>query len=127
MGEKIAAVYDEMHLMTRSPATLIRVFALSCLIQLTRIGVHFLCGRAVGIPLGFAYFALFVPVIEIVASLPVSFGGVGVREMVGAGLFSALGIPREMVFSYLFLAYAAGFTGSLPGAAAFMFRIGENR
>ncbi|MHB9030964.1 MAG: lysylphosphatidylglycerol synthase domain-containing protein, partial [Candidatus Latescibacterota bacterium] len=124
-GEKIAAVYEEMHLLTRSPATLIRVLALSCLIQFTRVGVHFLCGKAVGMPLGFAYFALFVPVMEIVASLPFSFGGVGVREMVGVGLFSAIGVPQEMVISYTLLAYAAGFTGSLPGAAAFMFRIGE--
>jgi hypothetical protein len=30
-----------------------------------------------------------------------------------------------MVISYLLLAYAAGFTGALPGAAAFMFRLGD--
>lgn len=118
---KIAAVYDEMHLMTRSPGTLARVMVLSCGIQLTRIGVHYLCGNAVGIHLGFAYFALFVPVMEIAASMPVSFGGVGVREMVGIGLFSAVGVPQEMVVSYTFLATASGFTGSLPGAAAFLF------
>lgn len=127
IGGKIASVYDEMHILTRSPGTLGRVFALSCLIQLTRIGVHFLCARAVGMELGFLYFALFVPVMEIVASLPFSFGGVGVREMMGVGLFSLMGVPRETVVSYTLLAYTTGFTGSLPGAAAFVLSIGKKR
>jgi glycosyltransferase 2 family protein len=124
-GEKISAVYLEMHVLTRSPVTLIRILFLSCLIQVTRIWVHFLCARAVGIELSFAYFALFVPVMEVVASLPVSFGGVGVREMMGVTLFATMGVPHETVLSYTLLAYTAGFTGSLPGAAAFMFRIGD--
>jgi glycosyltransferase 2 family protein len=125
MGEKIAAVYGEMHLLTRSPSTLAKVFALSFLIQVTRITVHYLCARAVGMDLSFTYFALFVPVMEIVASLPFSFGGVGVREMMGVGLFSLVGVPRETVVSYTLLAYATGFTGSLPGAAAFAMSVGK--
>ena len=119
LGGKISEVYDELHLLTRSPKTLAKVFVLSCMIQLTRIGVHYLCARAVGMDVGFAYFALFVPVMEIAASLPVSFGGVGVRDMMGVTLFSLVGMGRETVISYTFLAYAAGFAGSLPGAAAF--------
>ncbi len=127
IAEKIAAVYEEMHLLTRSPATLARTLALSFLIQFTRIGVHYLCARAVGIPLGFAYFALFVPVMEILASLPFSFGGVGVREMAGVGLFSSLGVSQESILSYTLLAYTVGFTGSLPGAFAFAFSVGSRR
>jgi len=127
LRDKTAAVYDEMHLLTRSPSTLLAVFGLSCLIQLTRIGVHFICGRAVGIELGFAWFALFVPVIEIVASLPISFGGVGVRETIAVLLFSAAGIGEATVVSYTLLATAAGFTGALPGGAAFALSIGQRK
>ncbi|MCE5249017.1 flippase-like domain-containing protein [bacterium] len=126
-GEKLSAVYGEMHLLTRSPRTLIEVFGLSCLIQITRIGVHFLCGRAVGIELGFSYFALFVPVIEIVASLPFSFGGVGVRETVAFILFSTVGVEQATVVSYTLLATASGFTGALPGGAAFALSVGERK
>ena len=128
VGKKITAVYIEMHRLTRSPSTLVRVFIFSCMIQVTRIGVHFLCGRAVGIELGFAYFALFVPLIEIVvASLPISFGGVGVRETMAFVLFSTAGINEATVISYTLLATAAGFTGSLPGFLAFLLDIRERR
>jgi len=116
---KLAAVYREMHELTRAPATLAAVFGTSVCIQLTRIGVHYLCGRAVGIEAGFVYFALFVPVMEIVASLPVSVGGVGVRETMGVTLFSTIGILRPDVVAYTLLATLTGFIGSLPGGIVF--------
>ena len=119
LREKLAAVYREMHELTRSPATLAAVFGTSIIIQLTRITVHFLCGKAVGIDAGFIYFALFVPLMEIVASLPVSVGGVGVRETIGVTLFSAVGVGRPDVVAYSLLATLAGFIGSVPGGIAF--------
>jgi len=126
-GEKLTAVYGEMHELTRSPVTLLTVFALSCTIQITRIGVHYLCAQAVGIELSFAYFALFVPVIEIISSLPISLGGVGVRETIAFMLFSAVGVDKSVVVSYTLLATAAGFTGACPGGIAFALSIGERK
>ncbi len=119
ISEKIGAVYREMHELTRSPATLAAVFATSFVIQFTRITVHFLCGKAVGIELGFAYFALFVPLMEIVASLPISVGGVGVRETMGVTLFSTVGVGTSDVVVYSLLATLVGFIGSIPGGIAF--------
>ena len=116
---KIGAVYREMHELTRSPATLAAVLGTSFFIQLTRITVHFLCGKAVGIELGFTYFALFVPLMEIVACLPISVGGVGVRETMGVLLFYTVGVGRPDVVAYTLLATLIGFIGSIPGGIAF--------
>ncbi|MBN1294678.1 MAG: flippase-like domain-containing protein [Candidatus Latescibacteria bacterium] len=124
-SDKLTAVYNEMHELTRSPSTLATVFVLSCCIQISRIGVHYLCGRAVGIDLSFAWFALFVPVIEIVACLPISFGGVGVRETIAFLLFATAGVDKAVVVSYTFLATATGFTGAIPGGIAFAMSVGE--
>ncbi len=117
--EKVAAVYGEMHDLTRSPATLAAVMTTSIMIQLMRIGVHYLAGRAVGIEVGFVYFAMFVPIMEIIASLPISVGGIGVRESVGVTLFATIGVAQPTVVAYSLLATVAGFAGSLPGALAF--------
>ena len=126
-GEKLSAVYGEMHELTRSPLTLLTVLMLSCTIQITRIGVHYLSAQAVGIELSFAWFALFVPVIEIISSLPISLGGVGVRETIAFMLFSAVGVDKSVVVSYTLLATAAGFTGAFPGGIAFALSIGERK
>ncbi|MDP2983511.1 MAG: lysylphosphatidylglycerol synthase transmembrane domain-containing protein [Candidatus Latescibacter sp.] len=120
---KLSAVYHEMHQLTRAPSILLAILGTSIFIQLTRIGVHFLCGRAVGIELGFMYFALFVPLMEITASIPISLGGVGVREMMAVILFSTVGVSQATVVSYTFLAYSSGFIGALPGSVAFMMSI----
>jgi len=120
LGMTVKTIYDELHRLTRAPGVLVRVLALSVAIQFTRIGVHYLCGRAVGIEAGFVYFALFVPLIEIVASMPVSFGGVGVRETIASLLFATAGVDAALVVAYSLSATAAGFTGAIPGAIAFM-------
>lgn len=118
--DMVGAVYNEMHELTRSPSTLGTVFVTSFFIQLARIGVHFLCGKAVGIELGFTYFALFVPLMEIGASgLPISIGGVGVRESIGVALFYTVGVGEPSVVAYSLLATLAGFIGSIPGGIAF--------
>jgi len=118
--EKIAAVYGEMHELTRSPATLAAVIVTSFFIQLTRIMVHFLCGKAVGIELGFFYFAMFVPIIEIVASIPISVGGVGVRETMAISLFHTVGVGSPYVVAYSLLAWITGFIVSIPFGIVFV-------
>jgi glycosyltransferase 2 family protein len=120
---KLRAVFYEIHHLTRAPSILLAILGTSIFIQLTRIGVHFLCARAVGIDLGFMYFALFVPLMEITASIPISLGGVGVREMMAVILFSTVGVSQATIVSYTFLAYSSGFIGALPGSIAFMMSI----
>ena len=117
--EKLRAVYLEMHELTRSPLTLLALFAFSFFIQFTRIAVHYVCGMAVGIEFGFSYYALFVPLMAIMASLPISIGGFGVREAFAVVLFSSVGVENELVLSYSLLASVCSFAGALPGAAAF--------
>jgi len=125
--KKLRAVYMEMHELTRSPATLLTVVILSFFIQFLRIAVHYVCGRAVGIELGFGYFALFVPLMAIMASLPISIGGFGVREAFAVVLFSAVGLDEGIVLSYSLLATFAAFIGSIPGGIAFALSAGETQ
>jgi uncharacterized membrane protein YbhN (UPF0104 family) len=115
----LRSVYLEIHELTRSPSTLVVVITLSTVIQFTRIAVHWACGAAVGIELGFSYYALFVPLMAIMASLPISVGGFGVREAFAVVLFGSVGLGEEMVLSYTFLATFASFLGAIPGGIAF--------
>ena len=125
--KKLSAVYMEMHELTRSPLTLLTIIILSFFIQFLRVAVHYVCGMAVGIELGFGYFALFVPLMAIMASLPISIGGFGVREAFAVVLFRAVGLDEEIILSYSLLATFAAFIGSIPGGVAFALSAGETR
>ncbi len=106
----------------RAYAVLVRVGMLAAAVQLGRVGVYYLVGRGMGLDAGFESFVVFVPLIAIVAAVPVSFGGIGVRENVGALLFGRVGVGPAEALAMMFLGYLAGIAASLLGGGAFILR-----
>lgn len=92
-----------------------------------RIGVHVLVGRALGLDVETAYFFLLVPLLAVVASLPISFNGIGVREGAGILLFGLVGLDRGSAFSLQFTTYLVAFAVSLIGGVVFLVRIPHRR
>jgi len=66
------------------------VFFLSLAIQLARVAVHYFCALSIGFQISFIYFLVFVPLIAMAAVIPISFGGLGVRESTAPFLFSSV-------------------------------------
>ncbi|MBM3281067.1 MAG: hypothetical protein FJY95_23770 [Candidatus Handelsmanbacteria bacterium] len=72
------------------------------------------------VPLG--YYVCFQPIAAIIAALPVSVGGLGVRENVVVKLFGTVGAEANLSFAMSLLGYLAGILASLLGGVAFVFR-----
>jgi len=106
---------------------LLRMVALAVLTQFSRIGVHVLVARALGITVGLQYFLLFVPLLAVIVSLPISFNGLGVREGAGVVLFGLVGVGRASAFSMQFLTYLVAVAVSLLGGLAYLIRIPRRR
>src|SRR5262249_5437601 len=68
------------------------LFVVAALTQVCRIGVHVLVAIALGIHVPLVYFFLFVPLLAVLVSLPISFNGIGVREGAGIVLFGLVGV-----------------------------------
>ena len=66
------------------------VFLLSLVIQLARVAVHYFCALSIGFEISFIYFLVFVPLIAMAAVIPISFGGLGVRESTAPFLFTSM-------------------------------------
>ncbi len=99
------------------------VLVISVAVQLLRVGVHYAAGLCLGNPIpSFRYFLIFIPLIAIAASVPISFGGIGVRENLGIVLFSRLGMGPGAAFSMEFLAYLISVAASSVGGMIFVFR-----
>ena len=79
-------------------------------------------GAAVGLDVGLRYFVGFQPVAAIIAALPISVGGLGVREGVLVELFGGIGVEESLAFATSILGYAAGILASLLGGIAFVVR-----
>jgi hypothetical protein len=104
-----------------------RMISLALVIQLARIGVHVLVARSLGLNVSLTYFFLFVPLLAVIVSLPISLNGIGVREGAGIVLFGLVGVDRAHAFSLQFMTYVVAVAVSLLGAAVFLGRLPRRR
>jgi uncharacterized protein (TIRG00374 family) len=103
------------------------LFAIATSVQLMRIFVHVLVARALGLHVALAYFFLFVPLLAVIVSLPISLNGIGVREGAGILLFGLVGLDRGHAFSLQFTTYLVALAVSLLGGVVFLVRIPHRR
>ena len=121
-GEVLSRIRESLLLYRSEKALLARVLGLSAGIQVLRVAVHYTVGHALGAGIAFPYFLVFVPLAGVVASLPISFGGLGVQEGLVVVLFRAIGVPGATAFSIQFLARVVCLVGSAPGGILFALR-----
>ena len=74
---------------------LVRVFIYSLLLQFSVILFYFFAARAFGIQLDLAAFFFIVPMITIIAMVPISIGGIGLRENSLVFIMLSLGVINE--------------------------------
>ena len=106
---------------------LIELLCVAIVTQVMRIGVHILFARALGLRVDAAYFFLFVPLLAVIVSLPISLNGIGVREGAGILLFGMVGLDRASAFALQFGTYLVAVGVSLIGGLVFLVRIPVRR
>jgi hypothetical protein len=106
---------------------LLSTLALAVVVQLSRIGVHVAVARALDLAVPLPYFLLFVPLLAVIVSLPISFNGIGVRESAGVVLFGLVGLGQAAAFSLQFTTYLVAVAVSLLGGVVFLIRLPRRR
>lgn len=97
-----------------------RAGLLTLLVQALVIFVYYLLGNAVGINISLAtYFAL-VPVVFLLSSIPVSVGGLGVREGALVVLLSTAGVDGHTAAALSIAYLVVLWLSSLPGVAVLL-------
>ena len=123
VNEKLREVYSSINSFKHDKNTISSVILISFIIQTLRILVHFIAALSVGLNAHIKYFFIFVPVIALLASLPISIGGIGIRESSGVALFSQVNsFQPEAIVAMEFLAYIIGLVSTIPGGLIFMLR-----
>ena len=111
----------------RSRRVMLELFLLATVTQLSRIGVHVVVARALSLGIALPYFFLFVPLLAVIVSLPISLNGIGVREGAGIVLFGLVGVSRTHAFSLQFTTYLVAVAISLLGGLIFLLRLPVRR
>ncbi len=96
---------------------------IAIVVQVARVCVHVLVSRALGLTVPVTYFFLFVPLLAVIVSLPISLNGIGVREGAGVMLFGLVGVARAPAFSLQITTYLVAVVVSLLGGLVVVARI----
>lgn len=119
-GRKLAVFAQEYADWRRHKATVWVFFLLTFLEGFFPIATYFAASRALGFSTSFVHLLAAVPIVYLVARLPVSLGGIGVEEAFYVSLTGLLGIPAAISTPTTLLSRVALIVALLPGVAAYL-------
>ncbi len=108
------------HAYRHTPKLLLVGMLLSILVQILVIGVYTVLGKGLGLELPTAAYFIIVPLVMLATNVPLSLGGLGLREGALVVLMSGAGVDYEkaVIISLLYLLVL--WTSTLPGGLAFL-------
>jgi uncharacterized membrane protein YbhN (UPF0104 family) len=96
---------------------LARVAGVSLVFHCSQIATQMLIARALGLEVPLSYFFIFVPLVNLASSLPVSLNGIGVREGGTVFFLTHVGVAEEAAIAFalvwLGILIAAGLVGGI--------------
>ncbi|MHB1319438.1 MAG: lysylphosphatidylglycerol synthase transmembrane domain-containing protein, partial [Anaerolineae bacterium] len=96
--------------------------AYSTLFNLTNIGVHWLCARAVGIDLSLSFYFVVVPLLSLALLVPISVGGLGARDWVAQALLGPTAVPEPTTAAWTLSVWAVTAAVGLIGGAIYLWQ-----
>ncbi|GIU85049.1 MAG: TIGR00374 family protein [Acidimicrobiales bacterium] len=116
----LGAVHVGVNGLGRRPTTILGVVGAALLYQLSMVLTFWMVARSLRVEqLGLTALLAFVPVVLMVQVVPISVGGLGVREATLVYLLGALGVPKTEALAVGLLFYALVLAASAVGAPAF--------
>ncbi|KYC44229.1 lysylphosphatidylglycerol synthetase [Scytonema hofmannii PCC 7110] len=116
----IAARFAKIQILLRTFAqhrqALIVSMGLSLLLQLAIVAYHYFIAQQLKIPISYLQLLVFIPIIVVVTLLPISLGGLGLKEGLWVYLFSRVGLTAEQALLLSVTITALSWLLSLPGA-----------
>ena len=111
---------EHLRLYQTQQAVMVKALSISFLNLIIAVLEFYIIARAFSAPVSIGYFLLFIPLVILLATLPVSMGGMGLLEGGIVFLFTKVGMPVEMCLSTALLYRALQLTCMLPGAAIYL-------
>ncbi len=102
------------------PIALAPAIALSALLQLSLAVCQYLLAIGLGLDIALTTFVLIVPITNVIASLPVTINGLGMREAGYLVLLGMAGVSKEQAIALSLLYFAATLAGGFTGVFAFV-------
>lgn len=115
IGSVLRLSFERLNLYKNKKMLLLKLLFVSFPIQIATIFIYKIIFASMDISVFFLVFLLSVPLIILISLLPISFGGLGVREGMTVFVFSMAGVPKDTALSvslvYLSVIYLVSLIG----------------
>ncbi len=101
----LLGVLEQVRGFKKKKSVLFKIMLLSLAVQVIGPVATYLLSLAFHLQISIVYFFLFIPIIGAVTLLPISLGGLGVRDYTTIVLFSSLGISKDLAFAFSLLTF----------------------
>lgn len=122
LAEAGARTLESISELRRDGELLFRTSLISVLIRIVWSLGCYLVAWAMGLPIGLLTVFAFMSLVDLVRLMPVSIGGLGVREWAIVVLFAGLGITREQALTFSILAFAPIYANAFVGGLLYISR-----
>lgn len=95
----IRDVHKETHIFRHHEKVVLNNITLSLFIQMITPVTFYITALSLGLRINIIYFFIFLPIIGAVTLLPISIGGLGLREYMITSFFAMLGISTHLTFA----------------------------
>ena len=124
IGAAVSRTLEAISELRRHKKMLAQTVIVSVMIRIVWGLACFVVAQAMGLPLSLAVVIAFVSLVDLIRMLPISVGGLGVREWAVIVLFAEAGIGREQALMFSFLAFAPILLNAIAGGVLYIARAG---
>lgn len=122
----VEKVYNAFYVCRQHPRLLAQICLYSITLQVVFVGVAALVGKALGLAIPFMDYMMFCPMIGLISAIPVTPGGLGIREGASVHLWAVLAVAADKAFLLAFLPFLFLIVWGLPGGILFLFHRSKN-
>ena len=119
--ETLERAYNAFYICRANPRLLLALALYSLAIQIMFVGVAWCVGEALALNMSFLTYLTFAPLVGLISAIPITPGGIGIREGASIKLWSVMGVPDEKAFLLAFIPYIFLVVWGLPGGLLFLF------
>jgi len=113
----LGGAFKAVRSFTAKKYLLAELLLISIPIQLITVAIYYILSQSIGVNISFVFLLFTVPLITIISLLPISIGGLGVRESTTVIMFSIDGVSPESALAlslvYTGVVYITGLLGAI--------------
>lgn len=120
-------LHQEMHYFRHKKKVILNNLGLSFLIQVLSPVSFYLLGLSLGVKINIVYFFVFLPIIGAITLLPISIGGLGLRDASTVYFFAKVGVIKDLSFAMSLLNFSFILIFGSIGGIIYVFTLHNRR